>query len=554
MFTSKSENSPLLNDRQKLGSPELTSASHENDGIIALADLNLEEHYDNASDAIKNKILHEQTYGQFAVLRYAALNTLIWSSLSLVALWPTVSLPILLTWYSVTNAISIVRHLFCRQFFKKKPTGAAIKNWLRFVLIATVSIALSWCALIWITWSIHDIKAISFIAFILAAIAFGSYAGLGLYIHAYLGAASPLFIGLAIMFGHMTSDSALVAIVTVATILIIGLGMLTNSRNASRIWRNTLVLMHEHQSLAREHHEKSAVLSTTLHSIGDGVLTIDANGFITYINPAAELLTGYTLQEVIGKQLGTSLRLNDEADGEKRINIDMLFMQVNESIKVPGELVLTNTRNDKISIEVTISPLYISEDVVNGYVITLHDVTSFRILTRDLSYQALHDPLTGLLNRRGFEVRIQEALVRKQTSEIEHSLCYIDLDYFKAVNDTYGHKAGDEVLLQVVRIAQKCIRDSDSFGRLGGDEFSILLYGCSLDKAEKIVEDICKSVANHVFSLEQKNFSVGVSIGLVPILRNDTSTSLHLAADSACYQAKAQGRGQVHTSSRVLEN
>ena len=525
--------------------------SNEHDGFIALAELRLSTRYDDASEPIKNQIIHEQAYGQFAVLRYAAISTLVLSSLSVLALWSSVAHDVLLSWYAVTNIISISRHVIANLFTKRKPTGAAIQSWLRLVLFGTVLIALSWSALVWITWSIHDMKAISFIAFILTAVAFGSFAGLGFYVQAYWGAAGPLFIALAVMFGHLASDSILLAACMLFFILFIGLGMLTSSRNATRIWHNIMVLLHEHQTLAREHREKSAVLSTTLHSIADGVFTINANRSITYINPAAEKLTGRTMQAMAGKTLTEMLALKEENFPDRVVDLDLICQQVRESIQVPGDLVLTNLQGQTISVEVTISPLYVADELIDGFVITLHDVTSLRHLTRDLSHQALHDPLTGLLNRRGFESRLREALDRKQTSNIDHSLCYIDLDHFKSINDTYGHKAGDDALQQVVSISQKCIRDSDSFGRLGGDEFAILLYGCNLDKAEKIVGDICSEVAKHQFEFNQKKFSMGVSIGLVQVLANDTLDMLNHAADHACYQAKANGRGQVYTKMRL---
>ncbi|HEY8101167.1 MAG TPA: diguanylate cyclase [Burkholderiaceae bacterium] len=522
----------------------------ENDGIIALADLRLSTRYDDASAAIKSQIIHEQAYGQFAVLRYAAISTFILSTLSVFALWSSVSHAVLLIWFAVTNGISVSRHLAANIFTKQKPTGVSIDHWLRLVLFSTVSIALSWTALVWITWPIHDAKAISFIAFILAAIAFGSFAGLGFYVQAYLGAAGPLFIGLAIMFGHMASDSMLLATGISTAILFIGIGMVTSSLNATSVWRNTMVVLHEHQTLAHEHREKSAVLSATLHSIGDGIFTVDANRLITYINPAAEQLTGRSLQDMVGKTLNETMHLKNEAAHDNQMNLDFLCRQVHETMQIPGDLVLCNLHGQTISVEVTISPLYIADDLIDGYVITLHDVTSLRLLTRDLSYQALHDPLTGLLNRRGFESRLREALERKQSSNIDHSLCYIDLDHFKSVNDAYGHKAGDNALQHVVLIAQQYIRDSDSFGRLGGDEFAILFYGCNVERAEKIAEDICEAVAAHQFVSEQEKISVGISIGLIPMLATDTLDNLNHAADHACYQAKANGRGKVYTKLR----
>jgi diguanylate cyclase (GGDEF)-like protein/PAS domain S-box-containing protein len=327
--------------------------------------------------------------------------------------------------------------------------------------------------------------------------------------------------------------------------------MLMSSLNATRLWRNTMVLLHEHQILAHEHREKSAVLSTTLRAIGDAVLTVDASRLITYINPAAEQLTGMSLQELAGKAINTVLLLADEAASDRVVNLDFLCGQVREPVQVPGDLVLTGSNGKAVSVEVTISPLHIADDLIDGYVITMHDITSLRLLARDLSRQALHDPLTGLLNRRGFESRLREALDRKRTSDTEHSLCYIDLDHFKSINDTHGHKAGDDALRHIVSVAQKCIRDSDSFGRVGGDEFAILFYGCNLEKAEKIASEICKSVGQHEFVCGNEKFSVGISVGLVSMLASDTLDTLNHAADHACYRAKANGRGQVYTAARA---
>lgn len=528
--------------------------SSEHDGFIALAELRLSTRYDDAAAPMKNQIIHEQAYGQFAVLRYAAISTLVLSSLSVLALWTSVSHDILLSWFALTNLISISRHVIANLFTKRKPSGVEIQYWLRLVLFGTVLIALSWSSLVWITWPVHNTKAISFIVFILSAVAFGSFAGLGFYVQAYWGAAGPLFIALAVMFAHLASDSLFLAAGMSLFISFIGLGMMTSSRNATRIWHNIMVLLHEHQTLAREHREKSAVLSTTLHSITDGVFTVNADRSITYMNPAAEKLTGRSMRDMTGKTLADTLALKEESAPDHVVDLDQICQQVRASVQVPGELVLTNLQGQTISVEVIISPLYVTDELIDGFVVTLHDVTSLRHLTRDLSHQALHDPLTGLLNRRGFEARVREALDRKQSGHIDHGLCYIDLDHFKSINDTYGHKAGDDALQTVVSIAQKCIRDSDSFGRLGGDEFAILLYGCNIEKAEKIVNDICATIAKHSFVCEQHQFAMGVSIGLVQILANDTLDTLNHAADHACYQAKANGRGQVYTKLRVNES
>jgi len=164
-----------------------------------------------------------------------------------------------------------------------------------------------------------------------------------------------------------------------------------------------------------------------------------------------------------------------------------------------------------------------------------------------MSYQATHDALTGLVNRREFERRLQEAMDDALAEEASHILCYMDLDRFKAVNDSCGHLAGDNMLREVASLIKDQVRDSDFVGRLGGDEFGTLLVGCPLDKARQIAGDICNAVADYRFVWKDKIFNIGISIGLLEI--NQSSGNLQdtmSAADSACYVAKQRGRGQIH--------
>jgi diguanylate cyclase (GGDEF)-like protein len=185
---------------------------------------------------------------------------------------------------------------------------------------------------------------------------------------------------------------------------------------------------------------------------------------------------------------------------------------------------------------------------VDGTVIALRDVTDLRGLTRAMSYQASRDAMTGLVNRREFERRLQEAL-EAHHGGARHVLCYLDLDRFKAVNDECGHMLGDDMLREVAGLIKDAVRDSDTVGRLGGDEFGILLMGCPLEKARQIADDIVRTVGDHRFVWNDKIFTIGVSIGLVEVTRESTSIEdLLEAADSACYVAKNQG-GHVHVYS-----
>jgi diguanylate cyclase (GGDEF)-like protein len=180
----------------------------------------------------------------------------------------------------------------------------------------------------------------------------------------------------------------------------------------------------------------------------------------------------------------------------------------------------------------------------------IHDVSEIRGLTRQMSYQAAHDPLTGLINRREFERRLDEAMDDAAADEAVHILAYMDLDRFKAVNDSCGHIAGDNMLREVASLIKDQVRDSDYVARLGGDEFGTLLIGCPVDKAQQIAGDICNAVADYRFVWQDKIFNIGISIGLVQVSHaSGNLQDIMAAADSACYVAKQRGRGQVHVYS-----
>jgi diguanylate cyclase (GGDEF)-like protein len=213
-----------------------------------------------------------------------------------------------------------------------------------------------------------------------------------------------------------------------------------------------------------------------------------------------------------------------------------------------GMLVAAGTEGER-SIEVTVSPMRDALGKVDGTVIALRDVSDLRGLTRAMSYHASHDGLTGLFNRREFERRLEEALAAT-AGGTRHVLCYLDLDRFKAVNDESGtHVAGDNLLREIATLIKDAVRDSDTVGRLGGDEFGILLAGCPLEKARQIADDVVRAVNDHRFVWKDKIFTVGVSVGLVEVTgEGAVLEDLMHAADTACYIAKNQGT-HVHVYS-----
>ncbi|MDH3712457.1 MAG: EAL domain-containing protein [Gammaproteobacteria bacterium] len=193
------------------------------------------------------------------------------------------------------------------------------------------------------------------------------------------------------------------------------------------------------------------------------------------------------------------------------------------------------------------TPMFDSDGAFKGYRGVVRNVTEAYNLSRQLSYQASHDALTGLVNRAEFERRLQESLEHLRVTPSSHALCYLDLDQFKLINDTCGHAAGDELLRQISAVLQQKVRRSDTLARLGGDEFAILMENCTIGKATEVADSVRHAIEEFQFLWDGKIFTVGVSIGVVPI-RNDGERfeDLLRAADSACYAAKDNGRNRVH--------
>jgi diguanylate cyclase (GGDEF)-like protein/PAS domain S-box-containing protein len=293
------------------------------------------------------------------------------------------------------------------------------------------------------------------------------------------------------------------------------------------------------------HKEKELAL-VTLQSIGDGVITTDDDGRIQYLNPTAERLLGIEAASAAGVHYRDVLNLVDEPTGESLddlvrtcLSLDNGQIHINEGVLQVG--------SSRYHLKITAASMRDHYGHTVGVVLVLHDLTEVMGMAHQLSYQATHDMLTGLLNRRVFEERVEEAIRGAQNSHEIHSVLYLDLDQFKVVNDTCGHNAGDELLQQVSQLMQARVRESDVLARLGGDEFGVLLEHCPLQKAEMIADAIRLDIRDFRFAWDDKAFEIGVSIGVVPIAA-DTGNLAHVlaAVDAACYVAKDSGRNRLH--------
>ncbi len=285
----------------------------------------------------------------------------------------------------------------------------------------------------------------------------------------------------------------------------------------------------------------------TLESIGDGVVTTDAEGRVAYLNPVAEDLTGWKLSEARDRPLTEVFRVIDERVGNERKYPLHVCLRDGRVLRHEARHSLMRHDGRRFSIQDSAAPIRDLEGQIIGTVVVFHDTTEMQHLASRMAFLASHDSLTGLLNRHEFEVRLHQVLESARSENRVHAVCYLDLDQFKIVNDTCGHVAGDELLKQLTHRLHGMIRPEDVLARLGGDEFGVILGDCTMDTAYRVADNLRKSVRDFQFVWQDRSFEIGVSIGLVPISADSGSlTDVLSAADSACYVAKDLGRNRVH--------
>ncbi len=285
----------------------------------------------------------------------------------------------------------------------------------------------------------------------------------------------------------------------------------------------------------------------TLEAIGEGVITTDVQGMISYLNPAAENLLGIRLEYVRGRHLHEVFRLQDMAE-RKPLHYPMeRCLEEGRPIRHDDPVILLGRDGTEFIIRDNATPLRSRSGEITGMVLIFHDFTHIQRISDQLTFQATHDELTGLHNRREFESRLKALLSDSNFETQVHALCFLDLDQFKIVNDTCGHVAGDALLKDVARLLLAQVRRNDLVARLGGDEFGIILFNCPLKQALIVAESIRDAIRQHRCTWEEHVFEIGVSIGLVPIDSMALSPAeIMINADTACYIAKDSGKNRVH--------
>lgn len=312
-----------------------------------------------------------------------------------------------------------------------------------------------------------------------------------------------------------------------------------------------MAVVHEGSARARlsEALGETARAARALDAIGDAVLTTDARGRVVLLNRAAERLTGWAREAARGRPLSELLPVEPEA-GQPRLQDVVLGCIADRHPGEPYEAVLgpAGSREAR-TLDISSAPVRDRAGGIVGTALVVRDVTHARLLARQLSHQATHDALTGLVNRTEFERRLARAVAAAAAEHAEHALCFLDLDGFKLVNDSCGHLAGDELLRQLSDLMRERMRSRDTLARLGGDEFGVLLEHCRLATAARIAEEIRSAVETYRFTANDQTYAVGVSIGIVPIRgTGDQPGELLRAADSACYEAKRCGGNRIQVN------
>lgn len=297
--------------------------------------------------------------------------------------------------------------------------------------------------------------------------------------------------------------------------------------------------------------EEKERLHITLSSIGDAVICTDAAMAVTFMNPIAEQLTGWSIQAAAGQPLETVFRIVDEHSNEPIASPVAQCLRTLRPVYLQDGAVLQSLTGDRHDVQDSAAPVRTAAGEVIGAVLVFQDITSARALQRELAHSASHDALTGLPNRIWFEKRLREACDAARLQQQHHALCFIDLDRFKIVNDTAGHAAGDVLLRELGHVIRHHVRPDDLLARLGGDEFALLLKDCSVDQAERVCQKIIDAIRGQRFPWEGRVYDVGASIGITAI---DSETppvgELMSRADVACYAAKAAGRSRVSVHRR----
>ena len=289
-------------------------------------------------------------------------------------------------------------------------------------------------------------------------------------------------------------------------------------------------------------------LHSILQSVGDGVYGVDNNGSISFINPTAIRILGYDNEsDLIGHQPAAVFHHCETHGGSSSLQASKLQRSYGKpEILQNWETVFRHRSGGTVPVQCTVYPMYM-DGRQEGSVVAFQDISERKSLEEKLRWQATHDPLTELFNRRYFEEQLESEVERLARSDETSALLYIDLDHFKYINDTASHDAGDQLLVQVGQKLRSRLRSTDTLARLGGDEFAVLLRNIDPVHLEKTADAFRSVLTDGCFYYRGKAYNIQGSIGVATFADNSESPGDVLAhADIACHVAKTGGGNQIH--------
>lgn len=305
--------------------------------------------------------------------------------------------------------------------------------------------------------------------------------------------------------------------------------------------------MQELQRLSEALFKQKEHIEVTLRSIGDAVISVDTQARIRYLNPVAERMAAAALQDVTGQPFQRAFTLVSSTTKAALPDPFESVFRHGEVFSNESDAELEQHDGTYLGVTFTAAPMHDASGALTGAVLTLRDVSAERHMAQRLTWEASHDSLTGLVNRREFGFRVEAALEAAYGTNRRHVVCFMDLDRFKVVNDTAGHAAGDELLISLAELLKAQVRHTDTLARLGGDEFALLMEDCTLGNAHKVAAGLLAAVGEFRFDYKGRMFTVGISIGLAETGHDSSSAEVLSMADVACYLAKEQGRNRICT-------
>lgn len=460
---------------------------------------------------------------------------------------------VLFIWYASLSLVTAGRAFGSFQYAKMNYRPGDVRFWNQMYFIGSVLAGCVWGSTALLLFPLNSLAHQLFVAFVLAGMSAGSVSVLAPRIEVCLGFLLPTLLPL--FFHYITLHTPLQTGMGVMTMLFL-FGMVFSSLNFHHAIRSSLNLRFDKQELESEitirnqieerlYQEKDR-LQTTLGSIGEGVVMIDCEGRINYMNSAAEQLSGWSHQEALNR-CASDVFVSVDRQNQRIATAIEDSLRASRQVRKQSLLFCKGGKN--CIVEELATPLYDRHGNVIGAVSVFRDVTEVQQKTDELAYAADHDALTGLPNRNLLKDRTRQAIARAQRKHENFALLFLDLDRFKEVNDHMGHASGDALLIDVARRLTDCVREEDTIARLGGDEFVVLLDGPAQEKQVKTVAEKILNALRKPYQLKSQSVNVTVSIGS-SLYPNDGQSveSLLEHADSAMYRAKRQGRNRLQMS------